>query len=60
MEHLPRSWQDLGKATKELAMVLGNDAMTSNTGNTLENKHPAWLDDLIVVTKRVSRNTITN
>ena len=29
---MARSWQDLGKATKELAMDLGKDAMASNTG----------------------------
>ena len=29
---MARSWQDLGKATKELAMDLGKDAMVSNTG----------------------------
>ena len=40
MASLPRSWQDhgkiqdLGKATKELAMDLGKDAMASNTGSS--------------------------
>ena len=29
---MARSWQDLGKDTKELAMDLGKDAMASNTG----------------------------
>ena len=29
---MARSWQDLGKATKEVAMDLGKDAMASNTG----------------------------
>ena len=29
---MARSWQDLGKASKELAMDLGKDAMASNTG----------------------------
>ena len=29
---MARSWQDLGKASKELAMVLGKGAMASNTG----------------------------
>ena len=33
MASLPRSWQDLGNATKELAMDLGKDAMVSNTGS---------------------------
>ena len=28
-----RSWQDLGKASKELAMDLDKDTMASNTGN---------------------------
>ena len=32
---MARSWQDLGKATKELAMDLGKDAMVSNTGKAL-------------------------
>ena len=27
-----RTWQDLGKASKELAMDLGKDTMASNTG----------------------------
>ena len=30
MVSLPRSWQDLGKANKELAMDLGKDTMASN------------------------------
>ena len=29
---LPKSWQDLGKASKELAMDLGKVTMASNTG----------------------------
>ena len=29
---LPRSWQDLGKASKELVMDLGKDTMVSNIG----------------------------
>ena len=33
---MARSWQDLGKATKELAMDLGKDAMASNTGYRIE------------------------
>ena len=32
MVSLPRSWQDLGKASKELAMDLDKDTMASNTG----------------------------
>ena len=32
---MARSWQDLGKATKELSMDLGKDAMSSNTGDPL-------------------------
>ena len=32
MVSLPRSWQDLGKARKELAMDLGKGTMASNTG----------------------------
>ena len=32
---MARSWQDLGKATKELAMDLGKDAMVSNTGQNI-------------------------
>ena len=33
---MARSWEDLGKATKELAMDLGKDAMVSNTGVLLK------------------------
>ena len=33
---MARSWQDLGKATKELAMDLCKDAMVSNTGTPLD------------------------
>ena len=29
---MTRSWQDLGKASKELAMDLGKDTMASNAG----------------------------
>ena len=32
MVSLPRSWQDLGKASKEQAMELGKGIMASNTG----------------------------
>ena len=32
MVSLPKSWQDLGKASKELAMDLGKGTMASNTG----------------------------
>ena len=35
---LPRSWQDLGKAIKELGMDLGKDIMASNTGMSCEKK----------------------
>ena len=32
MVSLPKLWQDLGKARKELAMDFGKDTMASNTG----------------------------
>ena len=32
MVSFPRSWQDLSKASKELAMDLGKDTMASDTG----------------------------
>ena len=38
MERLSRSWQDLGKASKELAMDLGKGTMASNTGLELRLK----------------------
>ena len=33
---MARSWQDLGKASKELAMDLGNNTMASNTGHAIK------------------------
>ena len=47
MVSLPRSWQDLGKATKELAMDLGKGTMASNTGLELEwtTKIPVSVND---------------
>ena len=33
---MARTWQDLGKASKELAMDLGKDTMASNTGVSMD------------------------
>ena len=35
MAYIPRSSQNLGKASKELAMDLGKDTVASNTDNAL-------------------------
>ena len=52
MVSLPRSWQDLGKANKELTMDLGKDNMASNTGfMVMFNTSRSGLDPLGILTR---------
>ena len=50
---MTRSWQDLGKASKELAMDLGKGIMASNTGLTPQHEFVSTLKAKITMILKI-------